>query len=272
MDPNSPTPQAPQQVPPPPPSPYPRSKTIPMLVGAVFLLGVGLLGGYLFFSPKNTSEEKTTPTAQTSPSPIPTTMSVSPTGKANTLPTGWTYVSSQECNVSFPLPPKKEPYYIPAPTGATPDLMQDEGGYWGYDKNTSGGMFVEYAFVHFFNEDWGGSEYIPGLVQVGCSPNTKGYTTESLLSTYSDDYKNGKYAGPEGPLVFKSLGEKEMWGRQTIAYTISGGMGPDNGLNTHYLFATKEHIYTVSTMMMSQTPLVKNTTEQIFQNLQFNDK
>ncbi len=272
MDPNNPTPQIPQQAsPPPPPPPYPRSKTIPMLVGAIFLLGMGFLGGYLFFSPKKTVEEKAAPTPHVSSSPTKVTMSVTPTEKANAIPTDWTYVTSQECNVSFPLPPKKEPYYIPVPTGETPDLMQDEGGFWQYGTNTSAGMFTQYAYMHFFNEDWGGSEYMAGFVQVGCGPNTKGYTTESLLSTYSDDYKNGTYAGPEGPLVFTNLGEKKMWGRSTIAYTVSGGMGLSNGSNIQYLFATKEHIYTVSTMKMSQSTFIKNTTEQIFQNLQFKD-
>lgn len=249
-----------------PPPPVKKSKSLLLGLGAVVLLLLGGLGGYFMAN----SSKQVPKIAEKKIAPSPTlTQAISQTQPADEkelLPEGWTYYESKECGVNFPLPPKEAPYYIPAPTGKMPDLTKDEGGYWQYGSNTSAGMFTTYAYINYSNPDWGGSDYIAGLIQVGCAKNTNQYTTQTLLKAYSDQYKSGLYGGPEGALKFDEVGKKTMWGHEVIEYKISGGMR-DNDLN--YLFATDTYIYTISPLVMSNSDQIKATAEQIFNGLKF---
>lgn len=203
------------------------------------------------------------PTASIATSSYPSTqVSVS----ASVLPPGWEYQTGKNCNVNIPLPPKKEPYFIPDNPN-TPPAVDDEGGFWQIEDVLSQAdqdkFFKGSVMARFRNPDAGGHDYVAGIVQVICGPNTQKYSTDNYIEVYSKQFTDGTFQG----LTFSNLGTVNLWGKEVVKASIEGGMSSED--DSEYFFATPETLYRIRTFSQSQLLIIQDTTQKIFENLQF---
>lgn len=239
---------------------------LPIIGVIVLVLVVGAGAYYLSTRKSNNSADPAstiTPPAGNFSSPTPP----QPDNKQAQLPADWTLKKDPSCAVSFPLPPKKEPYYFPFDESVTHNPTKDEGSgrFWYYQSYGNGGMFLfkNDAGVILLNPDQAGSGFLPASIQVMCSSNTARYNTSSLVSALEQEL--GK---EETSLKIASKNTVNLWGHEVIVAKIEGGMFTDD---LNYLFATDKNIYLVRKIVMSETSIVKETAEQIFNNLVFED-
>lgn len=235
-----------------------------LIIAAIALLGFGMLGGYMLrgsttpFSTNESSLEAISPTPQ-----LPTE---TPSPTKNPIPADWTVKTSMKCNVGVPIPPKKEPYLIPDDP-KTPPSVNDEGRFWQYQESTNSEakQFKNVAYATLITGNELGSDYAPGVVSVECDQNTKNFSTDTLVEDYETQFKDGTFSG----ITIAKKTPQTLWGKEVIALIIQGGMFDDN--EPQYLFATDKHIYRVHKTAMSSNIFVKETTNTILQNLQFED-
>lgn len=179
------------------------------------------------------------------------------------IPAGWTREQSEGCTASIPLPPKQDPYYIDP--GKSANYGVDAGSWWHLKNqpysNPQDKFFTNETLVTFQKPDQN-NDYIAGLVQIICGPNTKNYTTQTFVDAYSAQYTDGTF----GDLSFSKIGEMPMWGRMVTIALIQGGMY-DN--NSEFYFATPQKIYRIRKISNSTNDFIEKTTERIFNNLQF---
>lgn len=239
------------------------------ILGVIVLLVV-IAGGAYYLGTQNIKNSQNAQISTSPKSPAQPTTIESPTNppiqNTNSLPSDWAVKNSVICNVKIPLPPKKEPYYIPDNPSTAP-ATNDEGGFWSYEERGSGNendkFFINESISIFKNPNKQGSGYVAGMVQVICGPNNKGYTTQSFVDAYAKQYTDGTFSG----LDFKQDGKKALWGHEVIQATITGGMFNED--DKEYYFATPSKLYQIRTISLSSNQTIKDTTKQIFNNLQF---
>ncbi len=243
--------------------------------GAIIILLVLILiaivgfGGYYIGAQNSSPKVEPSPVAQTStqtsasPTPSPAAQSTS------TLPSGWTYQEDKFCNVSIPVPPKSEPYYIPDNPNTPPSVTNDEGGWWHFEKRAYEPSPTEKFFTNdtmaIFKQPEAASDHVPGFVQVICGSNNKNYTTASYVEDYKKQFTDGTFGG----LNFEEVGTKTLWGKQVIESNITGGMY--SGDDHEYYFVTPSKVYRIRKLSYSQLQIIKDTTNQIFDNLKFSN-
>lgn len=70
-------------------------------------------------------------------------------------------------------------------------------------------------------------------------------------------------------LELASVNSETKWNRKVYEVSVKGGMSDKN--NLEYLFATGKNVYRIGWVSMASNPFVKETTETIFNNLNFKD-
>lgn len=272
MDPINQAPQPPQQNQLPQTN-LPKSKTkFPFILGGVLLLL--LVGGGAYYLGTQLNKEDLASSNQNKIDILPTstvqsipteTATSSPAQSTNYIPSDWTFKTSSTCNVSFPIPPKKSPYYTPK-TPSSPGVG-DDGRYWIFEEsnNTEDKLFKNIAYTIMRGDGELGSGYVSGMVTVNCGQNTNNYTTQTLLDSYTKNFTDGTYAG----LTVSKKEFTTLWGRQVAAIYVEGGMAVST--KPEYLFATKNHVYKIDKVSMSQNTIIQQTTDTVLKNLQFKD-
>jgi hypothetical protein len=181
------------------------------------------------------------------------------------LPLNWITKTSAMCNVDFPLPPKEEPYYHPLDPNKTPSLTDDVGSgrYWQFEeRENSMFQFTHVATARYAN-DSELSGYISGAVQVFCAKNTDSYDSKQALNQLNFFLAEG-----QGSVVkIISSNKTTQWNKEVYELTFEGGMFDSN--QKHYLFTTSSNWYLVTKIIKTQTETIKDTTNQIFNNLKF---
>ena len=173
----------------------------------------------------------------------------------------WTTIRSKVCNVEIPLPPNIAPYSFVDNDESS--IYNDTGRFWQYHEYSSKffGIFETTARAIFIKPEEGGGGYIPGAVEVMCSPNSEGYTTDTILTKLNKDLPTG--------ITVKSREEVNMWKKKVFIYQFSGGI--DDGTKG-YVFTTTKNIYFVRKMVGSKNQIVKDTADEIFNKLNFQEK
>ena len=231
------------------------------LVLGVLILVIVAGGAYYLGSAKNqTSQPKQVndpnPTQQSSPSSV--SEQANPTSKSNSM-SGWISKKSAYCNVTFTYPTDKAPYfeYIGGDSSNPQNkrfwqLREAMGASDGHKvfKSNSSLMYVA---------DIEASGYIAGMVGVQCAANA-GYTLDNAPDIYASGF------GADAGIKVKSKRITKMWGRDVATAKFEGGMFSDNEI---YFVVTDKNIYKIDKRSDSDKELVRNTTDQIFNNLKF---
>lgn len=194
------------------------------------------------------------------------------------LPVDWVFKTSPLCNVALPLPPKKPPYYMCDPDKEECTGLSSNNTFYDDSKSGRYWQFEEFPLNFFFttNTSWiifradgeSGGDYTPaGIVEVRCAPNDQNYDTNTLLSKFEADLAKDNQ---QLSLVrqIKDKQEVDLWGKKVISLSLDEG---DYGKFNYYLLATPKHLFMVYKVAGSQTQSVIDTTDQIFNNLQFLD-
>lgn len=205
------------------------------------------------------------------------------------IPSDWSYKANIDCDVDFPIPPKKEPYFnIPNPNRA-PSVTYDEasGRFWDYPR----GVFYPNLLLKLYDnkeqykqiattyasEDEA-SGYVSAAVVVSCLWNTRGINNKQLLDLLKVGLQKYNQTNTEtmeaSKYTIDSSENKEKWGQDIISLTVSeyfknsGGEPYTNSVN-YVMFATKNKIYEVRKIVNSDSSFVKDTAQKIFDNLKF---
>lgn len=168
------------------------------------------------------------------------------------IPTNWTMQKSTECNVAFPLPPK--------------DPQMPEGGrYWRFEEyEASIFMFNTTARVIYGADDVV-SGFVADSVEMICSPNTKGVTTEQLLANL-EALLEGQLPAVDN-IAIKTSRNSLVWSHDVKALTFEGGVfDPEQ---EYYMFATPQHLYFVRKVVQAEEESIIDITGRVFSNLQF---
>ncbi|MFC1626869.1 hypothetical protein ACFL1P_01545 [Patescibacteria group bacterium] len=184
------------------------------------------------------------------------------------IPADWTTKTSATCNIKVPLPPKKEPYYIPE-NPDTPPAVDDEGAFWQFREGDAHQFLFTYVVSTMLTHPENASGYIPGNLDIMCAPNSNNYTSSALLEKIRLDLDTNKSQPADfAPASISITNERDvnMWGKQVKVVNFTGGM---YGSIDYYIFSTDTHLYQVSKKIMSTNPIVKDTVDQIFDNLRF---
>lgn len=266
------------------------------LVIAGILLGFLLfgVGGYVLGTQRinrgisdNYVAPTESPTAVTQPSPTGAVITQEPSA---TLPSGWTHKSNSECAVMFGIPPKSDPYYKPYDPNRQPSVTDDAGSgrFWDFPRGCSyPNMLSKFpncyeqhkqASTMYAAEDEA-SGYISSAVIVSCIPNTTNLNNQSALSslknylqTYNQD--TGEKGMEANTYTVSSSKETNRWGLPVLDLTVSeyfsnpGGQPVTNSVQ-YTMLATPDYIYEVKVFGASTDSFVKQTAQQIFNNLKF---
>lgn len=215
-------------------------------------------------------QKETTANSQTVPTPEPsnikttvtTTLTSTPTSTPITsykpqIPQGWSVKTSSTCNAKLPLPPKALPYY-------------NGNDFWQYEEYETPFLFTEVTSRLIYKDDSSlGSGNVQGDVEVLCAPNTKGYTAESLYTFLDKEIKTKKDPGYTFIEKIASKTDSKMWGQDVKILKFQSSQSLEDPNQEYYLFATRSNIYIVRKITGSTDTNVKNTTNQIFNNLEF---
>jgi hypothetical protein len=175
----------------------------------------------------------------------------------------WTTMTSEACALNVPLPPKKEPYYIPP--GDANNI--DAGKYWRFEESKppadrpTDTEYTDIVHVVMRADNEPGSGYVAGNVFIQCGKNTNKATTADIVAKYKEPFANGSNHG----LEIKQEATVPMWGQEATTLYMEGGMYAE-GL-TVYLLATPTHIYQVNKIVMSSNQEVQLTTNRIFNDI-----
>ncbi len=273
--------------------------TTRVLVLSIGLLGICLMfaiGGYLIGSKESTTQQtQVQPNQELTPIEKPSDRIVNeqPAIKDSILtsiPSTWTYKSNGECNVSFPIPPKSEPYYFPANSNIERSVTKDlgSGRYWDFPR---GGVYPDLLALlpngyekhkqanAFFAAEDEASGYVAAVVSVSCMTNESEYDNltilkmlEETIQKYNQDTTD-KGMGPNSYSIV-TTNNTDKWGQPVVELTVNKyfqnpGGEPVNQVREYTIFADSKYIYEVSIFGESADLSVLDTAEMIFSNLLF---
>lgn len=221
------------------------------------------------------TQVRNSPTQQPVPAPTTAVNKLSPTPEATestplgmgTIPDDWTYQQSAVCSISFPIPPKKEPYFTTkSPSGGA---TSDNERYWKLSDTKDSGVFVfknsAVANYQFVTPPQFGNGYTPGIVRVFCATNTENLTTLSLVNKVAEEEKR---KGSSGQITSKRQTQK--WGKTVYAVIFDGLQGSTaNKDGERYFYADSKNIYFIDGISESSNFSVRDTTAKILNNLKF---
>jgi hypothetical protein len=199
--------------------------------------------------------------------PLSPTPSFFPKNATEKIPPDWTLPTATSCQVAFPLPPQKEPYYFPY-NPQTMDFPESEigsGRYWHFaEKPAAGILLFRNTIDATFKNNSEQADYISAQVEVLCSPNQFHFTTDGLL-TEIQQILSVEQASDAVKIV--ATKNENHWNRSVnvVNFTNRTFDAKDN----YYIFAVKDYIYMVSKKVKSPNQSVKDAAQKIFDNLQF---
>lgn len=221
----------------------------------VFIVLVTIVGGVAYYlgAQDRTLAQTFRPSSKTSfqpmPSPLPEFHNTEPEADPTlALSTDWRGPRSEPCHVTIPLPPEIPPF-----------VETDNGGAsWQFEEYDAHMFFFQKGARVIFRGPNSANDYVAGEVEVYCSPNDAGYTTESLMSKLESEM-------PEGISV-AGKSKTHKWGMPVNIVRFRGGFFNHND---HYIFATPERLYLVRSVVMSPDTKIQATTGLILDNLSF---
>lgn len=242
----------------------------PIILGVCVLLFVVGGGAYYLGTQKenNSTNTSQSTTSTATPTTVPTTHALSTPSPTQTItqpvgsiPSGWSLKSSAYCAVKFPVPPNKEPYFeFIGQDSSTPQNRR----FWQLREGnqTADGhkIFTNNSSLAYV-ADTEASGYIAGLVGVQCAPNVS-YTLANIAENYASGF------GVDAEIKVKSKRTTTLWGKDVVAAIFEGGMFSDNEI---YFVIVGNKVYKIDKKSDSDKELVRNTTDQIFNNLQFSN-
>ncbi len=195
--------------------------------------------------------------------------------KKESLPSGWEYKLAEECSVSFPVPPRSNPYVDPTdgsfwqfPHGGVYPHMLSKLETWNSDSH-------EQETMMFAPAEEGGSGYIPAAISVTCIPNIAKLNNDTLLenlkngiakyNAYDDVSKEMSLEAAEYFLV--SFEKTSRWSKEVIDLTVKEGLSE----YSYTIFATPEYLYEVRILQETEDSFVRETALKIFNYLDFQD-
>ncbi len=191
--------------------------------------------------------------------PIP---SVTPTEVITGVPMDWSLKKSQTCGITFAIPPDEEPYIIPRDPNTQPSSTDEEGNYWMYEESDSElFMFDNMVRAIFKNPERVGSGYVSAAVEVYCSENSEGYTTDELMKTLETSLNENFSV-----IKVKEILDDQKWGIPVKMVRFQGGTF---GNEQYYLLATDSHIYLIRSFGGSSNSDVTAVRDQIFAQIRF---
>ncbi len=239
---------------------------VPIILGLVVLLLVVGGGAYYLGNQRNNSSTNTSqnpaPTTVPTAQALPTTSPTETTNQqAGTIPSDWILKSSTYCAVKFPVPPNKEPYFEYVGQASS---NEQNRRFWQLREGNQAAdghkIFTNNSSLMYV-ADIEASGYIAGLVGVQCAPNTS-YTLTNIAENYASGF------GADAGIKVKSKRTIKLWGKDVVAAKFEGGMFSDNEI---YFVIVGNKVYKIDKKSDSDKELVRNTTDQIFNNLQFSN-
>lgn len=179
----------------------------------------------------------------------------------------WLMKKASVCNVIIPIPPKKTQYSL---VGTDGEVISA----WNFREYTEKGSSIndmQFENTAIINIDW--SEGVQnsralleeGFISVNCSKNTKNYTTQSFAQEFASMFAT-VYTSSDGTSRWEvTQQQQQIWQKDVIALSMSSTYQTD----TYYVFADSENVYLIMRESRSDDPNVKNTTNHIFNTLQF---
>ncbi len=245
--------------------------SLPLIIGGLVLIivvaGVSYYLGMQATSPKNIIQPEDNNSNAVIPVPVDESTVVEddtisePVQVANNIPSDWTIKTSEACSVSIPIPPKSGLYYKPENSGTPPSITNEAGSYWQFEEQ-QGSAFIYTNSVEVFFAHPENASGTAGSVSISCNPGSISRTTDELIAQYEPIANDESGRAP----TIKSKRQVTMWGRPVMVVRFEGEF---NGDQEYYMFATADNIYMIRKVADSNNQFVRDTTDQIFNNLQF---
>jgi hypothetical protein len=278
-----------------PTTPTPPGKSSPkkLLIITSVIFGFSLFGiGGFILGTKLTAPKVAAPTepptSDLQPSPSITATSQK-SGKS--LPSGWAYKPSQQqpnandC-VTIALPPIEVPYTHPD-DGEIKQLpvTQDKGSgrFWHLGGGTYPNLLSKLTppdeqykqSMAVYATETEASGYISQAVSINCIPNSENLTNQSMLTSLKAKLQEyNKDTGEKGmeanTYTISSSKETNRWELPVLDLTVSEYFNYGNTNIVQYtMFATPKYIYEIKVFGGSEDSFVKQTAQQIADNLKF---
>lgn len=249
-----------------------KKNNLPIILGSLLLLFV--VGGGIYLSTQRNTVGTNINQSATPAAPTHTTNQQISSG-----PNGWKVKSSRFCAVKFTAPPNISPYFeLINQDSSNPqnrkfwqlrEGAQTADGHNIFANNSSLIYIADseangYSDIkpNNYTEASGYPEtkgYIAGLVGVQCAPKAS-YSLANIAESYASGL--GATAG----IKVKSKRTTKFWGKDVVAATFTGGKFKNNEI---YFVVTDDKVYKIEKRSDSDKELVRNTTDQIFNTLQF---
>jgi len=172
----------------------------------------------------------------------------------------WIMKKASVCNVTMPVPPKKKPYVV---GGSDGEVFSS----WQFSENMKKGMdfddiqFENIAQVELtvdYDAQISRSLLGEGYVGVNCSKNTKHYTTQSFAQEVAAILSK---ADTSVKKVISSVTHQQIWQKDVVAISTES--------DTFYVFVDNNMVYLIMKQSYSTDTFIQNTTNRIFNTLQF---
>lgn len=206
------------------------------------------------------------------------------------LPMGWTYKSSEKCNVDFAIPPKQEPYYYPSDPNVRSGVTGEQGSgrFWDFPRGSSyphllsklpswdDTNFDIQAMAAFASPEEA-SGYVSQAVAVSCIPNNGQFATNAELITSLELQLNEYNTSTEekggmqpATYTIKANQPTQRWGQDVVDLVVAAGdSGENSSESTYTMFVTPKNIYEIRVFGATEDDFVIQTGKQIFENLRF---
>ncbi len=250
-----------------------KSKNYKLLIVVLGIVVFFLFVGYI-------DTRRNTVPARISQNVAPTNQALVPTRiikpQLSSLGNGWIVKSSRFCAVEFQSPPNNAPYFeLIGQDASNPENRRfwqlREGAQTANGRiiftNNSSLIYIAdredsgYADINpnSYTQASGYKEtkgFITGLVGVQCAPKAS-YSLANIAESYAASFTG---------VTVKNKRMTTLWGKEVVAATFTGGLFKNDEI---YFIITNDKVYKIEKRSDSTKEFIKNTTDQIFNNLQF---
>lgn len=188
--------------------------------------------------------------------------------KSSQIPDSWSLQANADCNIQVPLPPKAPPYYTPDQNTPQP-VGGLAGSFWQFRDAGSSEFIFNKNITAIYAHPEAANGVIPGAVDIHCTNNTQSLSSQQLVDQIERNLAVDNPVSEQFEEAQIKLGNPQpltKWGFPVVKANISGGFYGDRD---YYFLATPSNLYMISTKVDADDQLVRDTTQQIFDNLQF---
>lgn len=253
---------------------------------------LGLMAGSYYFGTKQIDSSSKVVQASSKPSQF-SSPAVKITKYPSDIPSDWKKEAGKNCQSTFYIPPKKEPFYHPYKPynerkNPSVGSLDGSGSFWDFPRGIIGAILIPIIEPNgkylqdptmYTSEDATSGEVIAGVFVSCLGTNLKtNLELQNLLNPNIDKFNTGAISRPEGMAAdswtINKVENIKKWGLDVLKINLSenfknSGGEPFSRVHDNYLFIHNQKVYEAVMIRSENDSILFETAGKIFDNLAF---